>query len=64
MTDNASKKDPFEGIFVQNGRNEYEFEEMEIPIGRGAFGIVFKSMNKIDDKYYAIKKIKIKGKIL
>jgi hypothetical protein len=52
---------PFEGIFMQNGRIENEFDENNTPIGIGSFGIVFKAMNKIDRKYYAIKKIKIKG---
>ncbi len=58
-----NKKDPFEGIFLQNGRNEYEFEETETPIGGGTYGIVYKSKNKIDDKEYAIKKIKISSKL-
>jgi serine/threonine protein kinase len=34
------------------------------PIGKGGYGVVFKTQNKIDDKIYAIKKIEIKGKIL
>jgi serine/threonine protein kinase len=52
---------PFEGIFMQNGRIENEFDENDKPIGMGGYGVVFKAMNKIDRKYYAIKKIKIKG---
>jgi hypothetical protein len=55
----SNKKDPFEGIFLQNGRNKYEFEETKTPIGRSSNGVVFKSKNNIDDKEYAIKKIKI-----
>ncbi len=59
----SNKKDQFEGIFLQNGRNKYEFEETKIPIGRSSTGIVFKSKNKIDDKEYAIKKIQISSKL-
>jgi hypothetical protein len=59
----SSKKDPFEGIFLQNGRNKFEFEETKKPIGGGTYGIVFRSKNKIDDKEYAIKKIQISSKL-
>jgi hypothetical protein len=59
----SNNKNPFEGIFLQNDRNKYEFEETKTPIGRGSYGIVFKSKNNIDDKEYAIKKIKISSKL-
>ena len=36
----------------------------EIPIGGGSFGIVVSAKNKDDEQSYAIRKIKIFGKIL
>jgi len=58
----AQTNDTFEGLYMQNDRYVNEFEEAEKPIGGGAYGIVFKAKNQIDDKYYAIKKIKVFGK--
>ncbi len=58
----TNEKNPFEGFFLQNGRNKNEFEETSKPIGKGTYGIVFKAKNKIDDKEYAIKKIKVSSK--
>jgi hypothetical protein len=60
---NKSEKDRYDGIFLQNGRYKYEFEEMKTPIGRGVRGFVFKAKHKLEDKEYAIKKIKISGKL-
>ena len=53
----------FEGIFFQTGRLDNEFDEEEHPIGSGAFGVVTKARHKVDDKDYAIKKIRIKSMI-
>ena len=39
-------------------RYQTDFEELEV-LGRGGFGVVVKAMNKLDGRYYAIKKIKI-----
>lgn len=52
-------------IRTKNERNipsryQQDFEELET-IGRGGFGIVVKARNKLDGRYYAIKKIKIDG---
>jgi serine/threonine protein kinase len=40
---------------------ESVFEEIS-QIGRGGFGYVFRVQNKIDDEYYAVKKILLSGK--
>ncbi len=50
-------------IFKQNGRYENEFKETADSIGCGAFGAVFKAQHMIDDREYAIKKIKVYGNI-
>ncbi len=55
----AKQNDSFDVIKMENGRYERDFIEFPTPIGGGAFGIVFKAKYKIDDKYYAIKKIRI-----
>jgi hypothetical protein len=60
---NKSNKDRYDGIILQNGRYKKEFEETKTPIGIGSFGLVFKAKNLIDDKEYAIKKIKISSKL-
>jgi len=54
----------FDGLYFQNGRYKYEFREQQTPIGKGSYGVVFKARNIIDDKNYAIKKIRIAGKLL
>eukprot|EP01132_Coremiostelium_polycephalum_P003965 gene3965-4959_t len=41
-------------------RYRTDFEEIEL-IGKGGFGIVVKSRNKLDGRYYAVKKIKTEG---
>ncbi len=57
----AQQNNSLNTIFKQNGRYENEFKETVNPIGFGAFGAVFKAQHMIDDKEYAIKKIKING---
>lgn len=42
------------------GRYKNEFTELEC-IGRGAFGTVYKVLNRIDNLEYAVKKIKLKS---
>jgi alpha-tubulin suppressor-like RCC1 family protein len=42
--------------YLKNGKYEKEFEEKGL-IGCGSFGIVYKSIKRIDGKIYAIKKI-------
>ena len=37
------------------------YEEIE-ELGRGGFGRVIKVLNKLDNKFYAVKEISIKGK--
>jgi serine/threonine protein kinase len=39
-------------------RYQADFEEVET-VGKGGFGIVVKAKNRLDGRYYAIKKIKI-----
>jgi alpha-tubulin suppressor-like RCC1 family protein len=46
--------------FAPNGRYEYDFEEIEA-IGEGTFGSVFKVRNRLDEQFYAMKKINLKG---
>lgn len=42
--------------------SRYDEDFMELnALGRGAFGSVFKARNRLDQKEYAIKKIKIKA---
>ncbi|EFA75486.1 eukaryotic translation initiation factor 2 alpha kinase [Heterostelium album PN500] len=48
---------PYEFRF---SRYRMDFEEIEM-IGKGGFGIVVKSKNKLDGRYYAVKKIKTEG---
>ncbi|KAF2078430.1 hypothetical protein CYY_000297 [Polysphondylium violaceum] len=43
-----------------SSRYRTDFEEIEM-IGKGGFGVVVKSRNKLDGRYYAIKKIKTQG---
>ncbi|GAM17325.1 hypothetical protein SAMD00019534_005000 [Acytostelium subglobosum LB1] len=43
--------------FRYHSRYRTDFEEIEM-IGKGGFGIVVKSRNKLDGRYYAVKKIK------
>ncbi|XP_071319626.1 eukaryotic translation initiation factor 2-alpha kinase 1 [Trachinotus anak] len=51
---------PKEGLFqAQTSRYLSEFEEI-CRLGKGAYGNVFKVMNKLDGQYYAVKKILIK----
>ena len=45
-------------LFLQLDRYSYEFEEIS-RLGRGGFGAVYKVWNKIDNNYYAIKKVKL-----
>jgi len=59
----AQINDPLNGLYQQNGRYKHEFQELEDPIGRGSFGIVFEARNTIDGKNYAIKKIPILSQI-
>ncbi|KAK5575151.1 hypothetical protein RB653_010407 [Dictyostelium firmibasis] len=47
-------------MFRYHSRYRTDFEEIEM-IGKGGFGVVVKSRNKLDCRYYAIKKIKTKG---
>lgn len=46
-------------LINQTSRYSTEFVEME-KIGKGGFGSVFKSRNKLDGKMYAVKKVKFK----
>lgn len=42
----------------RKSRYQQDFEELEA-LGKGSFGEVFKVRNRLDGRYYAIKKIKI-----
>jgi alpha-tubulin suppressor-like RCC1 family protein len=44
----------------EESRYVKDFEEIEC-IGKGGFGSVYKVKNKLDDRYYAVKKIKLEG---
>lgn len=51
---------PIEGLFqAQTSRYLSEFEEL-CRLGKGSYGNVFKVLNKLDDQFYAVKKILIK----
>lgn len=59
-TSNSSAVRPIEGLFqAQTSRYLSEFEEI-CRLGKGAYGNVFKVLNKLDGQFYAVKKILIK----
>ena len=46
------------GIFCENGRFQKLFKESSV-IGSGGFGTVYQAINIIENRHYAIKKIKL-----
>src|SRR5690349_9374958 len=47
-------------LFMQNGKFNYEFNNCG-QIGKGGFGNVYKVESILDDKYYAVKKVVLRG---
>eukprot|EP01133_Synstelium_polycarpum_P007983 gene7983-9378_t len=55
-----ARSTPLQDFRYHSSRYRTDFEEIEM-IGRGGFGVVVKARNKLDGRYYAIKKIKTDG---
>lgn len=49
--------------FTLMSRSDSDFKDM-VPIGKGGFGSVFKVVHKLDGITYALKKIKIKSRVM